>query len=204
MYVRSNIIVWDDAAETVNNILTSESLFRIGFVSDLIMVICDIAIAITFYLLLKPVSKGLALIAASFRLIQASILGVNLLNYFIPLILLSGDNYLTVFQGEQLDAKVMIYLNAFKYGYDIALVFFGMSCLILGYLFIKSTFMSKFLGILLIFAGFAYLIGSFVLFLFPNWTSLISPIYIIAFVSELSLCFWLLTKRISIPKSINY
>jgi len=200
MYVRANIIVPGDATATADNILASESLFRIGFVSDLIMIICDIAIAVTFYVLLKPVSKKLALIAATFRLIQACVLGVNLLNYITPLILLSGDEYLSVFQGELLNANVMIYLDAFKYGYDIALVFFGVSCLILGYLFIKSAYLPKFLGVLLIFAALSYLIGSTVLFLLPNWTSIISPIYIIAFISELTLCFWLLTKKVSIPK----
>ena len=68
VYVRSKLVVTGDATATAANILASEGLFRIGFAADAIMLLSDVAIAVLFYLLLRPVSNALALTAAAFRL----------------------------------------------------------------------------------------------------------------------------------------
>ena len=90
VFIRSSLIVTGDATATATNILASKGLFRIGFAADSIMLFSYVAIAILFYVLLKLVSKTLALTAAAFRLTQAAILGFNLLNYYAALLLLSG------------------------------------------------------------------------------------------------------------------
>ncbi len=66
-FVRQSLIVPGDATATANNIMASEGLFRIGIASDLIMIMCDVALALAFYALLKPVSNSLSLLAAFFR-----------------------------------------------------------------------------------------------------------------------------------------
>ena len=197
MVVRANLVVPGDATATANNIIASKSLFRIGFASDLIMVISDIGVALAFYLLLKSVNKGLSLLAAFFRLTQASILAINLLNHFTAVLLLNGASYLAVFETEQLHSLVMLFLNMHAHGYLISGVFFGLSCFVLGYLFLKSDYLPRILGVLLIFATFGYLTDSFTNFLLPNYAVITEWLVVAsAVIAELTLCVWLLLKGV--------
>lgn len=196
VFIRSNLIVTGDAAATATNILASEGLFRLGFLADVFMLLSDVAIAILFYVLLKPVSKTLALMAAVFRLTQAAILGFNLLNYYAALLLLNGVAYTTVFNPDQLNALALLFLDLHSHGYDLGLLFFGLSSIILGYLIVKSNYFPAILGYGLIAAAVVYLTGSFTRFLFPEYISFIEPIYIVPLIAELSLCLWLLVKGV--------
>jgi hypothetical protein len=197
-YVRSNLIVPGDATATANNIVASEWLFRVGFVSDLIAFLSDLVVSVLFYVLLKPVSKTLSLIAASLRLLaHPAIASINLLNHFIALLLVSGAEYLTVFETDQLHALVLLFLNAHTYGYLIGGAFFGLHCFVLGYLLFKSDLFPGILGILLVLASLGYLIESFGNFLFPNYEEVFVWIVAVpAVIAELSLCLWLLLKGV--------
>ncbi len=197
-YVRSTLILPGDAAATANNIADSQWLFRLGFVSDLIAFMSDLAVAVLFYVLLKPVSKTLSLVAASFRLVaHPAIASINLLNHYAALLLLSGADYLKVFETDQLHALVLLFLNAHKYGYLIVGAFFGIHCFLLGYLIFKSDLFPSILGILLVFASLGYLTESFENFLFPSYEGLFAWIVAIpAIIAELSLCLWLLLKGV--------
>jgi hypothetical protein len=197
-YVRSNLIVPGDAATTANNIMASEWLFRLGFVSDLIAFLSDLVVSVLLYVLLKPVNKTLSLVAASLRLLaHPAIASINLLNHFAALLLLSGAEYLTVFETDQLHALVLLFLNAHRYGYLIGGAFFGLHCFILGYLLFKSDLFPRVLGVLLIVASFGYLIESFGNFLFPRYQEFFIWIVAVpAVIAELSLCLWLLIKGV--------
>ena len=201
-FVRQSLIVPGDAATTANNIMASEWLFRLGIASDLIMIICDVALALIFYLLLKPVNNSLSLLASFFRLAQASILAINLLNLFFVLQLLSGAGYLTVFGADQLHALILLFLDAHRIGYSIGLVLFGMSLFILGYLVFKSGYFPGILGIFLIVASLGYLIDSFASFLLPSYDDYEAifalVVFLPAFIGELSFCLWLLIKGVKV------
>ena len=201
-YVRSNLIlVPGDATATANNIMAFEWIFRIAFASDLIAFLSDIGMAVLLYVLLKPVSKTLSLMAAFFRLAQTAILGINLLNHFTPLLLLSGADYLTVFETDQLHALVMLFLNAHTYGYLISGVFFGLHCFVLGYLLFKSDYFPRIFGVLLIFASFGYLTDCFTNFLLPDYAAITGWLVVAtAIIAELSFAFWLLLKGVNVQK----
>ncbi|ACB52055.1 hypothetical protein cce_2707 [Crocosphaera subtropica ATCC 51142] len=204
MYVRSHLIIPEDAVTTATNIMDSIFLFRLGFLSDLIMILCDVIVAIIFYILLKSVNKNIALLTVSFRLMQDAILGINLLNFFIPLILISHANYLKNFETNQLYALVLLFLNIHNYGYLIALVFFGIHCFLLGYLMVNSYYFPKLLGFGLMVACFGYLMDSFANFLLPNYTEITSWLVIIsAVVAEFSLCLWLLFKGVKLECNLD-
>lgn len=203
VFIRADLVVAEDATATASNILASERLFRFGFVADAIMLVSDVALAILFYVLLKPVSKTLALMAAAFRLMQASILGFNLLNYYAALLLVNGVGFDKTLTIEQLNTLALFFLDLHGHGYDLGLIFFGVSSLILGYLIIKSTIFPSVLGYGLIAAGVVYLLGSFTLFISPAYISFIEPVYIIPLVAESSFCLWLLIKGISKNKSVS-
>ena len=203
LVVRSKLIDWSDAQATAHNIADNTFLFRLGFVSDLIMVMSDVAVALLFYLLLKPVNKGLSLLAAFFRLAQATIIGLNLLNYFMPVLLLKNaipNN----FSSEQISSLSLLFLNAHSYGYLISGVFFGISCIILGYLIYKAAYFPKWLGGLVVAAGISYLIDCLVNFLFPECSADSEMLVMtVAVVSELSLCLYLLIKGVRMHSTKN-
>jgi hypothetical protein len=82
MYVRSNLVVPGNAAETANNIMASEQLFRIGAATDVITFALVVILALAFYILLKPVSKNLALLGLFWRLGEAFVLVIMTLNSY--------------------------------------------------------------------------------------------------------------------------
>lgn len=194
-FVRGSLVMWDDAAATVANIQGAPFLFRVGFVADAVMLLSDVAIAVLFYVLLRPVSKTLALMAAAFRLTQAAILGFNLLNYYAAMLLLSGDAY-TVLPAEQLQAQVMLFLQMHSHGYDLGLLFFALSNFILGYLLIRSDLFPAWLGYGLIAAAAVYLVGSSIRFLMPDLSAVFAPAYLVPLLAEVAFCLWLLARGI--------
>jgi hypothetical protein len=198
--VRSSLIVSGDAAATAAKIMASGSLFRIGFMSDLIMMTCYFLLAYTLYVLLKPANNNLSLLFVLFTLASVAIMSLNMLNQFAALLLLSGADYLTVFSVDQLQALAMLFINLHKYGYFIAQIFFGLWLLPLGYVGFKSGYFPKVLGILVMLACFGHLIQYFQVFLFPNYEVITYPGLAIATIGELSLCFWLLIKGVNVPQ----
>jgi hypothetical protein len=200
--VRSGLVVSGDAAATADNIRGNTGWFRLSVVGDLIMIICDITLALIFYVLFKPVNKALSLLAAFFRLIQASILGVNLLALFVVLGLLSGAGFLSVFNADQLDALALMFTGIHGIGYSIGLVFFAMSLFVLGILIYRSGYIPKILGIMLLVAAFGYLFDSFAQVLLQNYSDYETLFGIIvfapAFIAELSLCVWLIVQGLKI------
>ena len=199
-FIRSDLIVPGNALATASNIRASVQLFRVSIASDLVMIIFDVLLAWLLYILLNPVNKNLALLAAFFRIVHAAIYGLNLLNLFFVSHLLSGADFLSVFSTEQLDALVLLLINGHSYGYVIGLIFFGVHCLILGYLVFKSGYMPQILGILLCIAGIGYLTDSFSNLLLPGYNNvqdlLLLIVFIPAFVGELSFSLWLLIRGV--------
>jgi len=195
--VRQSLIVPGDAATTAQNIMANELLFRIASYIYLIVAILDVVVAWALYVFLKPVNKSLSLLTAWFRVVYAAILAIVLLNFVMALQLLSGADDLTVFETGQLHAQMMLFLNAFDYGWNIGLAIFGLHLLTLGYLFYKlSGYIPKILGVLLIIASFGYLIDSSGKLLSPSYDANIA---LFTFIGELLLIFWLLIKGARIP-----
>jgi hypothetical protein len=195
--VRSTLIAHGDAAATAHNILTSSALFRAGFAADAIMLFSDVALAVLLYRLLKPVSPTLSLMAAAFRLMQAAILGVNLLNYYAPLLLLNNAGYAGALEAAQLHALASFFLELHGYGYDLGLLFFGVSNLILGYLVIRSDYFPAILGYGLQAAAVVYLVGGFTHFLAPESLQFVQPAYVVPVLAELGFCLWLLIRGVN-------
>jgi hypothetical protein len=195
-FVRLSLIVPGDAAATAKNIMADESLFRIAICVYLIVAILDVVVAWALYVFLKPVNKSLSLLAAWFRVVYAAILAMVLLNLVTALHLLSGADYLSVFETDQLHAQAMLFLNAFDYGWSIGLAIFGLHLLVLGYVVFRSGYVPKLLGILLMIAGLGYLIDSFGKLLSTNYNANIA---MFTFIGEVLLIFWLFIKGARIP-----
>ena len=197
-FIFGSLIIPGDAAQTANNILSNEILFRGGMVSWLIVLICDIIIAWALYIFLKPVNKSISLLGAWFRIVYTAIFAITQFNLLIVLILLSGADYLTVFNTNQLNSLVLLFLNGFNYGFLIGLVFFGVHLLFVSHLIIRSDYIPKILGILLLLSSLGYIIDSFANFLLSNYEDYkIIFLIIVAvpgIIGELYLTLWLLIK----------
>jgi hypothetical protein len=196
IFVRSNIIDWENATATAQNIIKYQLLFRAGIISDLIMTTSFLLMGFTFYLLLKQVNKNISLVMLLFNIIGVAILALNLLNQFAPIIILSGADFLKVFSVDQLNALAMLFLTLHKYGYIIAGISWSAYLLPLGYLVYKSEYFPKFLGILLMIAPSYGLTDLFIQFMFPKYLTITYPFIVIAVAAEFSFAFWLLFKKL--------
>lgn len=196
--VRSKLIVPGDAAATAGNIMANESLFRLGHSGELLHLTFDVAVAMILYVLLRPVDRNLALLAAFLRLASDVILGITELTSFAALRLLGNADYLKAIPPDQRHSLALLAIKLHGDGYGISLVFFGFGCLPLGYLIFKAGYFPKILGVLMVIAGLAYVINSFVLFLDPAFAAKLFPgILLPAFVAELSFTLWLLIKGVN-------
>ncbi|HLO31476.1 MAG TPA: DUF4386 domain-containing protein [Anaerolineales bacterium] len=199
-YVPGKLIVSGDAGITASNILASEGLFRMSIASELVILLSEIVLSILLYVLLKPVNKTLSLVAAVSRLAMTTIHGVNLLNHFFVLLLVGGAGYLTVFQPDQLNALVTLFLNSYNYGYTIGIVFFTLHTFTLAYLIFKSGYFPKVLGVLFMVAAFGYLIDGFSHVLIAGYKT--GPAYLalpIA-IAEIAFPLWLLIKGVNVDQ----
>jgi len=199
IYVPTTLVVPGDAAATANHIMASEGLFRLGMASDLIVFLIEIVLTVLLYVLLKPVNKTLSLVAAFSRLAMTVIQGINLLNHFFVLLLLSGASYLTVFVPDQMQALVMMFLNAHENVVLIWGLFFSLHLLVFGYLVYKSGYIPKIIGILLVVAALPYLIQGFGNILFPQYKEIFTSIAFLSSI-EIVLPLWLLIKGVNVEQ----
>ena len=142
-YARGPLIVPGDAVQTARNIVASERLFRVGIVSDLITFAGDVALLWALYVVLRPINRNLALLAAFWRLGECSILAVILLNEFAALALLSGADYLRAVDTQQLQALVYTLLRVYGAGFQIGFVFLGLGSAVFSYLWLKSRYIPR-------------------------------------------------------------
>jgi hypothetical protein len=197
-YVPSVLVVSANATVTAHNIMASESLFRIGFAGYLIEALCDIALSLLLYVLLKPVNRALALLAAFFGLVSTAVFCIAEIFYFAATLILGGADYLKTFSPDQLNALALLGIKIFGLGSGISMVFGGVGSMILGYLIIRSGYLPKVLGVLLALAGLGFATNSFALVLAPAYTSevLLLPM----FLAMLSLGGWLLVRGVDLMK----
>src|ERR1700675_1521211 len=199
-FVRDKLVVPGDVTATANNIVASESLWRISIAGELILLVCAVALTLILYVLLRPVSKNLALLWVFFNIVEFPIEAASKLCLFAALFLSGNADYLKAFEPHQLHALVNISLKLHDYGFGIALVFFGFSFLVYGYLLFRSGYFPKTLGILMAIAGLSYLTNSFTLILAPAFAGTISPLLVLALIGELSLCLWLIVKGVNVQR----
>lgn len=193
IFVRSSLIVRDDAAATANNILASEQMYRLAIAADFVTVLCDVAIAYLLYRLLAPAGKGVAMLAAFFRLAMSAVMAVNIAFHTAPLLLLKDAPYWSAFTTEQLQALSMLSLRLHTVGYSVALMFFFAHCVLAGFLIARSTFLPQVFGLLLIVAGFSYAVDGMASLVFPNPSFSLFPYTMIApALAEIGLTLWLL------------
>ena len=195
IYVPSQLIVPGDAAATANNISVSGGVFRLGMAADALVFLIEILLTALLYILLRPVSRPLSLIAACSRLAMTVIQGINLLNYFVVLLLVSGAGYLAVFPPDQLHALVLLFVNAHASVVLIWGLFFGLHLLMLGILVYRSGYIPKWVGVFLWIASLCYFIQDFGTILLPKYEGTFTAVGFLS-IFEIVLPLWLLIKGV--------
>jgi hypothetical protein len=205
-FVLEGLVVPEDAAATARNIMQNGMMFRIGLVSFILMVVFDLLLAWALYILFRPVNKDLSLLSGWLRLVNGTVFGIALFGLVNVLQMINGAENPGL-EAAPLPAQIMLSLDTFNHTWLIGLVFFGFHLILLGYLIIRSGYIPRIIGYLLIVAGIGYLIDSFANFLLPSYEDyadiLMMIVVIPGVVGELSLTLWLLIKggKLKLPQT---
>ncbi|WP_010188134.1 MULTISPECIES: DUF4386 domain-containing protein [unclassified Sphingomonas] len=190
---RGSLIVGSDAAATARSILANEALFRAGLAADLAMLACYVGVTTLFLDMFRSVHAGVSRMAAAFSLIGIAVLAADTLLLLVPLRLLAAPPYLAALGSSQRDAVTLLALKVHGDGYDVSLVFFGIYCLMLGWLVWRSGFLPKTIGALMALAGACYILNSIANLAVPAFARMLSPhLMDPTLIGEVTLALWLL------------
>lgn len=198
------LVVESNATETLKNIQASKITFNVGILCWLIILVSDVIAAWGLYIFFKPVSKNQSLIAAWFRLIYAAMLAMAIFNLVYVHILIHQPVPSAVDLTIQLSRDVMFYLDAFNTTFSFSLIVFGIHILLVGILTLKSGYVPKIFGIILITAFAGYTIINMSNLLFPEYQDamrVVEWIFLLPMLGEVALGIWLLIKGVKIAQS---
>jgi hypothetical protein len=194
-------LIVESNAETARNIVAHEQLFRIGLAGDLIYCVGVVVLLTALYVILKPVSRGLALLAAFWRLVWVLMWLVMTLNLFDALRLLTGADYSRAFEAERLQALVSLYLGTrFDY-YYVGLLFGALASTVCGYLWFKSRYIPRALAAFGVISSAFCVACTLVFYIFPDFDKTVNlwwfdtPMGIF----DIALSFWLLFRGLRPP-----
>ncbi|MBA0087184.1 MAG: DUF4386 domain-containing protein, partial [Acidobacteria bacterium Pan2503] len=148
-FVRDKLIVSGDATATAKNIMASESLWRFHIAAELFLLICAIVLLMILFVLLRPVSRELTLLAAFFNLVSIGLEAATTMYLIVALFPMGSSAYLKVFAPEQLYAMATLSLKSHGYGFGVSLIFFGCFCVVIGRVIFRSGFLPKAVGVLM-------------------------------------------------------
>jgi hypothetical protein len=190
------LIVPGNAAETARNIVAHETQLRIIATCFLTYSASVVVLLTALYVILKPVSRGLALVGALFRLVFALLWLLTALNLLSALRLLGGASYLQVFEADRLQALARAHLGANFDDYYVGLPFFGLASTVCSYLWLKSNYIPKSLSIFGLISSAWCVVCAFVFLIFPNFNKIVNDYWFDSPMGlfELALSFWLLFK----------
>ena len=197
-FVPSKMIVSGDANATAHNIITMNSLFRLGFAGYLLEAICDISLSLVFYVLLKPVNRSIALLAAFFGLVSTSVFAGGELFFFGSSMILGGADFMKTFTTEQINTLAMLSIKFYGMCAGIFMAFYGIGAFIKGYLMYRSGFLPRALGVLFMLAGSGFVVRNFVLVLAPSYASdfFLAPMSI----AGIAFAVWMLWKGVDVAR----
>ena len=193
-YMPSKLIVSADPAATFRNLGDSITLYRASFVAYLAEALCDVTLALVFYVLLKPVSRNVALLAAFFGLVSTATFAFAELFYFAPSLLVSGSGALARWSDPEKELFTQVAMRLYGFGGTIFMVFYGVASLLRGVLIYRSRYLPRTLGVVLILGGAGFILESLVAAMAP---SLDSGFYALPmFIAMVALAGWFLVKGI--------
>lgn len=194
LYLPGKIIVAGDAAATAANITGNPVLFRLTFASYLVEGICDVALCVFFYVLLKPVDRNLALLSAFFGIVSMVTFAVAQASFFASSFVLRETGGLLAFTVEQRQALALLSIRIAGMIAGLFLCMYGIATMIRGYLIMHSGYLPRVLGILFIIGGAGFFLRSTTYIVAPSYSS---PVLLIPMaLAGIPMMFWLLFRGI--------
>lgn len=204
LVVRGALVLPGDPAATARNILDAEQFYRLGFAADIVGLVSYVVVTALLYELLARVNKSLSFLAACFSLVGIATLAIGSLGHISALVLLQNPSEIASHTSAQLQAAALFMLKLHGQAYNLSDIFFGVYCLVIGWLTARSTFLPWVIGVLMMLAGACYLTDSFATILAPRFEMVISDYILLpALVGEGGLALWLLIFSIDPSKLRN-
>jgi hypothetical protein len=198
LLIGEGLYVKGDAAATAARILASEPAYRLAFVATLVAGLAYVGVTALLYELLKPAGRTLSLAAALFSVCGCAVGAATSTHDLAPLVLLKPQAYLAAFDPAQIQAMAMVSQRLAGQGYNLGLVFFGVYCVLVGALILRSRFLPAFVGVLMMLAGAAYLVDIGASLLFPEAAGALRPwIMLPSLAGEAGLTAWLLAVGVN-------
>ena len=200
-FVANKLIAPGDAATTAHNIMVAPGLWEFSVAGDLVVVLCAVPLLWIEYLLLRPVSRQLVLLAVLFNVVSLAVEAISKLFLLVVMPTLGNPGYLKAFAPQQLEVLANLALRSHDIAFNIALIFFGFTCLVNGYLIFKSGYLPKLIGVLMQIAGLSYLLACFAALFAPALADVITPAILLPpLIGESSFCLWLLIKGVDVGR----
>ena len=194
MILPDRIIVRGDAAATAANIVGNPTLFRLSFAAYLVEGLCDIALCVFFYVLLRPVDRNLALLSAFFGIASMVTFAVAQSSFFAASLVLGDSPGIGAFTSDQRNALAYLAIRISGTIAGLFLCLYGTASMIRGYLIARSTYLPRILGILFIIGGAGFFLRSATYLLAPNYSS---PVLLIPMaLAGIPMMGWLLFRGI--------
>lgn len=194
VYVPSKLIVPGDATATAKNILASETIYRLSVVTGLISAVVFMFLARALYRLLKDVSKAHASLMVTLVMVSVAIGFALTVNDVAAVTVLRGTDFLSGFDQPQREAFSMLFLHLSSQGMLVAQIFWGLWLFPFGVLVMRSGFLPRILGVLLIVNGIALLVASLTGLLLPPYARAVNRIVFVAELGEIWMMLWLLIR----------
>lgn len=191
LYVPGKLIVPGDAATTARNILASESLFRLSIVAGLAASIAFVFLARSLYRLLSSVNRAQASLMATLVYMSVAIGFALTVTDLAVLTVLRSTDLLAPFTQAQREALASFFVRLGTQGVLLSEVFWGLWLLPFGWLVMRSGFLPRILGVLLLVNGVAYVVASFIGLLFPDYMGVIRRMLLVPELGELWIILWL-------------
>lgn len=197
-YIPGRIIVTGDATATAANIVAHPVLFRMGFATYLIEGICDVALSVVFYILLRPVNRNLALLSAFFGIASMITFASAESAYYAASLVVKDTAGMAAFTAEQRNALAMLSLRISATIATLFFVLYGIETVIRGWLIWQSGYFPRVFGGMLMVAGTCFIVRTTTYLLTPAYspTWLLFPMAI----ATIPFMLWLLARggRISV------
>jgi len=195
--LRDKLVVTGDPAATAANFLAHEPWLHAAFASTLMATVVYVVVTALFYFLFRPVDQSVSLVAAFFSLVGCAISGVSSLFLLAPLAVLNGKAFTSSFTPEQIQSLAYLLLRLRDQGGTVSILFFGFYCITIGYLIVRSRFLPRVLGVLMLISGLGWLT-----FFWPPLSRALYPynVFVSGLLGEGALTLWLLVMGVNVPR----
>jgi hypothetical protein len=194
-YVPGLMFVAGDAPATAQRILGSEFLFRLGFAAYLVEAVCDAALTMVFWVLVRPVHRNVAMLMVVFRIISTCGFAGSEVLYFSALPMLRGARAVTALQPGEVDALAYLLLRMASFGGSLFSAFYGFANIVFGWLIYRSGYIPRVFGVGMGLTGVAFALRTFLLILAPAYAS--GLLLATAAVVFIPFVLWLLAKGVN-------